>query len=88
MKIKDSQCFRVLSYMNKNGSITTMEAFSKLNITRLSGRIHELRRHGFDIESTNVVTEDGKRYVRYSLNRKYRILQFLHNRKVVEAGKI
>lgn len=36
----------VLDYMKRNGSITSMEAFDKLGITRLSARIFDLRKAG------------------------------------------
>lgn len=64
-----SQPQMVLDYMNENGSITSMEAFDKLGVTRLSQQILILRRRGFDIAS---IWETGQnrygvttRYVRY-----------------------
>ncbi len=46
-----SQCERILKYMNEHGSITTLEAFIDMGITRLSGRIHDLRQKGYNIKS-------------------------------------
>jgi len=64
-----SQPQMVLDYMNENGSITSMEAFDKLGVTRLSQQILILRRRGIDIAS---IWETGlnrygatTRYVRY-----------------------
>ena len=37
----------LLDYLNKNGSITTYESFTELFITRLSARIHDLKRMGY-----------------------------------------
>ncbi len=57
---------RILAYINKNGSITSMEAFKDLGITRLSARIKELREMGYDIRT--VMMESENRYsepVRY-----------------------
>lgn len=58
----------VLAYIVKNGSITTMDAFNDLGITRLSGRIHDLRRDGYDIEMSWETSASGARYGRYTLN--------------------
>ena len=49
MSDRMSQEKKIISYMEKNGSITTMEAFQKLGITRLSGRIFDLRQKGYNI---------------------------------------
>ena len=40
---------QVLDYIKSNGSITSMEAFKKLGITRLSARIYDLRKAGENI---------------------------------------
>lgn len=61
----------VLQYMRDFGSITPMEAIMVLHITRLSARIFELRRDGFEI----VTERERKRnlngryveFARYSL---------------------
>lgn len=47
---KVSQANKVLRFMMKHGSITTMQAFT-MGITRLSARVYELRRRGIDITS-------------------------------------
>lgn len=47
-----TQCEMVMDYMRENGSITSMEAFSKLGITRLSARIYDLRKAGENIVQT------------------------------------
>lgn len=38
----------ILDYLNKNGSITTYESFTELFITRLSARIHDLKKMGYE----------------------------------------
>ena len=40
---------KILRYMESMGSITTMEAF-RLGVTRLSARILELKKMGYNIE--------------------------------------
>ena len=51
-----SQNEKILRYMKENGSITSMEAFRKLGITRLSARIYDLRKAGYQIDSHRVYT--------------------------------
>lgn len=48
-----SQATDVLDYIDRNGSITSMEAYD-LGITRLASRIHDLRSIGIDIRSETV----------------------------------
>lgn len=52
-----TQCERILKYMSDFGSISTMQAFTDLGVTRLASRIHDLRTMGIDIESE---TRTGK----------------------------
>lgn len=64
--VKKSQKLRVLDYLNKHGSITTMEAFQKLSVTRLAAQIFELERMGIPIDRETV--RDGREwYVVYRL---------------------
>lgn len=42
---------RVLEYMNAFGSISSMEAFQDLGVTRLAAVIFELKRKGIPIHS-------------------------------------
>lgn len=45
-----TQCEMVINYIKTFGSITTMDAFKDLGITRLASRIYELRDKGYLIE--------------------------------------
>ena len=69
-----TQCEKVLEYMNNFGSITTMEAFADLGITRLASRIHDLTSMGYEIdrEAIKVKNRYGEhvRFTRYSLRGK------------------
>lgn len=56
---QDSQKYKVLKHMLTKGGITSMEAFSKYHITRLSAVIFKLREMGVDIE-TEMVTKKKK----------------------------
>ena len=49
--MKISQCQRILHYMMRFGSISTLEAFNDLGVTRLASRIHDLKRRGYKITS-------------------------------------
>lgn len=55
-----SQCETVLRHMMIYGQITTMDAFGDYGITRLSGRIWDLRHAGHRI--TSATTEGVNRY--------------------------
>lgn len=59
---------KILEYMRTHNGITTFDAFAKLRITRLSGRIHELRHSGHNISLVWEESESGARYGRYLLN--------------------
>ena len=61
----------ILNYINEFGSITPMEAFADLGITKLATRISEMRRDGmqFNIEMVKRKNRYGKtvHYAKYSL---------------------
>lgn len=44
----------VLEYLQKHGSITSMDAFHVLGVTRLSSAIFDLRQRGHVIETESV----------------------------------
>lgn len=49
--MKTAQWKRILHYMVRFGSISTLEAFNDLGVTRLASRIHDLKRRGYKITS-------------------------------------
>ena len=59
----------ILNHIKKNGSITSMEAFAEYNITRLSGRIHDLRREGHNIITEKRKAKNGAMYAVYRLQK-------------------
>lgn len=67
-----TQCDKVLQFIKVNGSITSMQAFYNLGVTRLAARIANLRERGVDIESKTVSgkAKDGTpiHYSVYSLS--------------------
>lgn len=68
---KESQNAKVLNYIRAHGSITSMEAFTELSITRLSARVWDLRRDGHNIisDAEEHVNKAGEKswYARYHL---------------------
>lgn len=50
MEDKKSQMTRLLNYLEKHGSITSIEALEQLGIARCSSRIWDLKRVGYPIE--------------------------------------
>lgn len=65
-----TQAERIIDFMEEHGSITPMEAFNKLKITKLSTRISEMRASGMEIDG-EMVTKKTKygttRFMRYTL---------------------
>ena len=55
-----SQESRILAYMEKNGSITAMDAMNDLGVMRLASRVHDLKDRGHEI--VTVMVEGVNRY--------------------------
>lgn len=64
-KKKLSQEDVIARHLEKHGSITSMEAFETYRITRLSGRIFDLRARGMDIVTDMVYGKGGIKYAVY-----------------------
>lgn len=62
---------RIIEYMRLFGSITPMDAFTDLGITKLSTRIGELMQDGYDIQKEKVTAKNrfGEKchFMRYTL---------------------
>jgi hypothetical protein len=56
--MKKTQADRVLDYIKQFGSITSLEAFRDLGVTRLSARIFELRARNIEIDSTTITSKN------------------------------
>ena len=65
---------QILDYLERFKTITPMEAFADLGITKLATRVSEMRRDGieFNIESVTSKNRFGKpvRFAKYSLKEK------------------
>lgn len=68
--IKMTQGERVIEYIKRFGSITPMEAFRDLGITKLATRISELRKEGMEFKKEFVKGKnrfgETVHYMRYS----------------------
>lgn len=66
-----NQADRIMKYIHEFGSITSLDAFRDLGITRLSARIHELRESGVEFDMTREKAKnrygENVSYNRYSL---------------------
>jgi hypothetical protein len=62
-----SQCERILAWLARGRTLTTLQAFKRMQITTLSQRCGELRDRGHDVKSEMVTLRSGKRVARYSL---------------------
>ena len=76
---EDGQNARVLRHLKKFGSITSLQAFQLYGITRLSGRIYDLRKCGVKIK--DCFCEDVNRYGKTVRFKKY--FDCLDTRKTV-----
>ena len=67
-----TQAERIIKYIRDFGSISPMEAFRDLGITKLSTRISEMRQDGLEFNKTRESSKNryGEKvtYMRYSLN--------------------
>lgn len=55
---KITQHDRILKYMKDFGSITTLQAFTDLGITKLTTRISEMRSDGMKIKGTPITVKN------------------------------
>lgn len=71
--MKQTQNQRVVDYINRFGSITTLEAFNDLGVTRLASRICDLTKQGYEFdkqfESAKNRYGDSVSYVRYKFRK-------------------
>lgn len=64
-----TQCERILDYIDQHGSITRMEAMSKLHIANFTARVSDLRRAGVRLDAETVSRKnrygESVRFARY-----------------------
>jgi hypothetical protein len=49
-----TQADRVLEYLESGKTITTLNAFNELGITRLAARVHELKSDGHEVKKNTI----------------------------------
>lgn len=76
VKSKPTQKELIKKYLSDFGSISTFQAFTDLGITRLSGRIYDLKKEGYQFTKERVFTKNryGKS-VHYDI---YRLVEGRH----------
>ena len=66
-----TQCERIIDYINEFGSITPMQAFSDLGITKLATRVSEMKKEGIEFDQEMVESKNrfGEKvsFMKYSL---------------------
>lgn len=62
------QTRKVLSHLERHGSISPLEAFGVYRITRLAARIKEIRNAGFKVETNMKTDPTGTKYAEYRLS--------------------
>ncbi len=62
-----SQETQILKYLKEGYSITQLEALSRFDCLRLSGKIFNLKAKGHDIAMIRFKTPQGKNVAKYSL---------------------
>ena len=67
-RVSPSQNTLVLRHLEQGHALTSLTAFRLWNLTRLSGRIFELRKAGYNIEAT----KEGSGRAQYAV---YRLAQ-------------
>lgn len=68
MPKRNTQNWDVLWFMNYNGAITPLSAMANLGVHRLAARINDLKRMGWNINTT-IKRVNRKSYASYSLSR-------------------
>ena len=65
------QSERILNYIHEFGSITPMQAFTDLGITKLATRVSEMKRDGVEFDQEMVTSKnrygEPVHYMKYSL---------------------
>lgn len=71
--MRKTHCDRVLDYINEFGSITSLDAFKDLGVTRLSAVVFDLKKKGIPIETQFESSKnrwgDTTNYARYSFKK-------------------
>ena len=64
---KESQNSKILAHLKEGKSITPIGALNKFGCFRLSGRIYDLKKEGYNI-CCKMITKQGKHFASYFMN--------------------
>ena len=64
-----SQTKSILEYLKQGNSITALEALNSFQCMRLASRINDLKNMGYEVISTMVEVNSGKKVASYKLRR-------------------
>lgn len=67
MRTNESQANAILAHLQDGNGITLMDALDLCGCFRLSARIADLKKRGYDIVTEKVKVEGGKYVARYHL---------------------
>ena len=62
---KKTQKERILEYIQRNGSISSLECSIYLRIMDLQGAIRDLKKLGYNVQDKWITPEDGNKYKIY-----------------------
>lgn len=69
--MKESQCKKILQYIEENGSITQLDALREFGCMRLASRMSDLKKRGYPVEMRMETAKNRYgvpvRYARYSI---------------------
>lgn len=65
---RQTQNKMVLEHLQKHGRITSWDAIQKYRVTRLSGRIFDLRHIGYPIKTQTGHSKDGRHFAVYTMD--------------------
>ena len=63
----ESQCVRILRWLNEGHTLTALEALNRFDCMTLHARITDLRQSGHNIATKMILLPSGKRVAEYSL---------------------
>lgn len=72
--MKETQCSKIIDYIEREGSITPLDALREFGCMRLASRITDLKRKGYiitkEMETAQNKAGEPVRYARYRLEMK------------------
>jgi hypothetical protein len=67
MEHTEAQWKRILKYLQSGRSLTGYQILVKFDCMNYKGRIHDIRRHGYDVKTEMKEISNGKRIAYYSI---------------------